>query len=170
MSYAVVYDASQGGPDLVFPAIGVLFVVISSVIYRYRDRMPDHWRGPRTAIGRKRFAAVFLGFAVIWTVLATTVTLVTWRRDRRAVASGALPVVEGPVEDFHPMPYGGHDTERFRVGDVHFAYSDYVYGQGFNHTSSHGGPIHEGLHVRIHYGGTPSHASILELEVEEPAP
>lgn len=65
------------------------------------------------------------------------------------------------------MPYNGHDTERFRVGSVSFAYSDYIVESGFNRTSSHGGPIREGLAVRIHYSGQPSHATILRLEVRE---
>jgi hypothetical protein len=75
--------------------------------------------------------------------------------------------VEGIVDSFHPMPYGGHDTERFTVDGVHFSYSDYIIDAGFNRTSSHGGPIRAGLRVRIHYSGDSSRARILKLEVAE---
>jgi hypothetical protein len=37
------------------------------------------------------------------------------------------------------------------VHGVRFQYSDYVITAGFNNTSSHGGPIREGLPVRIWY-------------------
>ncbi len=65
------------------------------------------------------------------------------------------------------MPYGGHDTERFTVQGVHFAYSDFIVGAGFNHASAYGGPIRPGLFVRIHYVGPAEDASILKLEIKE---
>ena len=76
---------------------------------------------------------------------------------------GNCSVVEGVVENFHPMPKSGHDTERFEVNGVHFSYSDYVMSPGFNNTASHGGPIRDGLRVRIcHNSG-----DILRLEVAQ---
>ena len=71
-------------------------------------------------------------------------------------------IVEGPVTSFHPMPYSGHDYESFVVNGVGFKYSEAVT-SGFNNTASHGGPIHEGLMVRIwHYKG-----KILRLDIKE---
>lgn len=62
------------------------------------------------------------------------------------------------------MPYGGHATESFVVQGIQFKYSDYIITAGFNHTSSHGGPIREGLLVRIwHRNG-----EILRLDIKEP--
>jgi hypothetical protein len=49
------------------------------------------------------------------------------------------------------MPSGGHDTERFDVAGVHFEYSHWNVSQGFNQDVTAGGPIREGLYVRIHY-------------------
>jgi len=51
--------------------------------------------------------------------------------------------------------------ERFCVSGVCFAYSDFVITSGFNNTSSHGGPIREGLPVRVTYVGD----MIVKLEV-----
>jgi hypothetical protein len=72
-------------------------------------------------------------------------------------------IVEGIVENFHPMPKSGHDTERFTVKNVKFKFSDFNLSKGgFNNTSSHGGPIREGLPVRIAY----KNGRILKLEIK----
>jgi hypothetical protein len=76
--------------------------------------------------------------------------------------TGNYKVVEGIVKNFHPMPWTGHDSERFSVNGVRFEYSDFDLSKGgFNNTSSHGGPIKENLPVRIAYKS----GRILRLEV-----
>jgi len=64
-------------------------------------------------------------------------------------------IVEGIVENFDPMPYGGHKLESFEVNGIKFSYSDYHSTAGytpvFSKTRSHGGPIYEGLYVKIYY-------------------
>ncbi|MBV9128726.1 MAG: hypothetical protein JO117_11650 [Verrucomicrobia bacterium] len=59
------------------------------------------------------------------------------------------------------MPYTGHQMEWFVVDGRRFEYSDYVIVPGFNNTASHGGPIRQGLQVRVHYVGN----NIARLEV-----
>ena len=114
----------------------------------------------------KMSAAICLAGAIGWTAMVTADTLGPYLRARRAMRDGAASVVEGRVENFHPMPDSGHDTERFTVGNVHFAYSDYSMGAGFDRTSSHGGPIREGLRVRIHFIGS-REPMIAKLEIEQ---
>jgi len=70
-------------------------------------------------------------------------------------------VVEGTVSRFVPMPVTGHAMERFCVHDTCFEYSDFVITSGFNNTSSHGGPIREGLPVRVTFVGN----KIVKLEI-----
>jgi hypothetical protein len=65
------------------------------------------------------------------------------------------------VRNFKPMPYAGHAEESFDVAGVPFRYSDYQVSVGFNNTASHGGPIREGLPVRISFVGN----TILRLEI-----
>lgn len=84
-----------------------------------------------------------------------------YARAREAYVQGQYSTVEGTVTNFHPMPYSGHQDETFSVNGMQFSYSDYVLIPCFNNTSSHGGPIHEGLRVRIAYSGN----CILKLEV-----
>jgi hypothetical protein len=114
---------------------------------------------------QRLFPYLFLGFSVLWTTIAALSTFGGWAGIWLAESRGQVSVVEGPIENFHPMPYGGHDTERFTVADVHFAYSDYAVTPGFNQTSSHGGPIREGLQVRITYTGPTSDAMIVKLQI-----
>jgi hypothetical protein len=86
-----------------------------------------------------------------------------------ALRDGRATVVEGRVYDFDPMPFSGHKMECFKVQDRCFCYSDFVVTQGFNQTRSHGGPIYEGLQVRVHHVGS----AIARLEVakeQTPAP
>ena len=167
--YRIVYDITKEAPAVWFPAVGLIFVAIGAILWRYRDRLPAGWHGPFRSrpAWRKAFAGFYLGFSLIWTTIASIGVRGSFFGARRAMSDGSARIVEGVVENFHPMPYAGHDTERFTVGGVRFAYSDYIVGPGFNNTSSHGGPIREGLSVRIHYNGGPNNATILKLEIKE---
>jgi len=60
--------------------------------------------------------------------------------------------VEGEIENFVPMPYGGHSFESFSVNGIRFSYSDYMTTGCFNETKSHGGEIEgNGQKVKIEY-------------------
>ena len=104
-------------------------------------------------------AAVIMSFASHWASVRTE-TL-----NRIELAQGPMETVEGRVEEFKAMPYAGHDVERFRVGGEFFSYSDYVETGGFNNTSSHGGPIREGIPVRIGFVRRQNDNVIVRLEV-----
>ena len=104
---------------------------------------------------------VILAFSTFWTATASMGMARECSRCMRGVAAPSTRVVEGPVRDFAPMPYTGHQLERFTVSDVRFAYSDFETTCGFHNTASHGGPIGAGRAVRIHHDGN----LILKLEV-----
>jgi hypothetical protein len=60
------------------------------------------------------------------------------------------------------MTYQGHSLESFTVNGLRFEHSDFDNSKRrFNHTESHGGPIHGGMPVRIHH----RKESILQIEV-----
>lgn len=90
------------------------------------------------------FSILFAGAGEIWAVR-------DHMRALKAARSPETPSVEGWVQDFNPAPYGGHVDEAFTVDGVRFAYSDYVVTGGFRQTASHGGPVREGIYVRIRY-------------------
>ena len=167
--YRVVYDVTQASPDWGFPAVGVLFVIIGAGLWATRHRLPGGWRGPFLTSPRLRtaFTGFFLGFALLWTTCTAEGVLGSHLRARQLLRDGTAQVVEGPVQDFHPMPSNGHGTESFVVEGVRFAYSDYVIRTGFRQTSARGGPIRSGLRVRIHYSNAPGSPDILKLEIKE---
>lgn len=156
--YYLVFDAGQKPPTLWFPAAGLVFVLLGLLLW--------HFRHSRFIWGGPFFAGVYLIFAIGWTVIAGIGIISQYLEVQTTLKNGQAAVVEGYVQNFHPMPSSGHDTERFTVNGVQFAYSDYSMTSGFNNTSSHGGPIREGIYVRIHYTGPPSAATILRLEIK----
>ena len=122
-----------------FPAAGLGFAAMALVIGRFMDAR------------RRVFTHVIAGLGVAW-ALGAGATVFGFHAEARAAAkSPTTSLVEGLVEDFHPAPYEGHQDESFVVNGVRFAYSDYVITGGFRQTASHGGPIRQGLRVRIRY-------------------
>jgi hypothetical protein len=103
-----------------------------------------------------RVAIKSIGYIVCAASVIVTIFFGGWayldRADaKKALKTGAYEVVTGKIEHFRPMPYEGHPAESFSVAGHTFTYSDYVDTQCFNNTASHGGPIREGLFVRIAY-------------------
>ena len=88
-------------------------------------------------------------------------TFFSYKGLSSALREGHCQIVEGQVIDFDPMPAAGHKNESFVVGGHRFAYSDYGGGAGFHNARSHGGPVHGGIYVRIHYYGE----AIARLEI-----
>ena len=139
MEYVTVFDASQKWLDWWFPAIGAVFVA-AGLWALVGERGPRAW-----------FAGLFtlfglgIGTVSIFMQLQLRAALISALRDGRAT------VVEGRVYDFDPMPFSGHKRECFKVQGTCFCYSDFAVTPAFNQTRSHGGPIYEGLQVRVHH-------------------
>lgn len=71
---------------------------------------------------------------------------------KERLASDDVLVVEGYVENYHPMPAGGHDTEHFEIDGSYFEYSDYVMTNGYHHAASLGGVVtRNGQYLKIKY-------------------
>ena len=164
-TWQLVFEVGQksGEKFAFFIAAGVAIGVLALVgLMALRDSRRQH------SLALNALAYVVLGGAVF--AASTSVWWITHEgsADEIARAVDLASVVEGPVENFVPMPYQGHSLESFDVAGVHFAYSDYVLTSGFNNTSSHGGPIRQGLYVRIHYvrlGRSEDANSIVRLEI-----
>lgn len=138
---------------------------------------PMMWAGPVLAVlalglralwlkrGRPGKAAAMpyrlVAFFLLFTLIVAAMQFVRQRNLIDAVRQGRATTVEGPVTNFRPMPYAGHGMERFCVAANCFEYSDFVLTAGFNNTRSHGGPIREGLPVRVTFVGD----TIVRLEV-----
>jgi hypothetical protein len=163
VSYHVIFDATdqpfwQASYNVffVFPVVGALILIFPTLM---QQLLP---RGAQGAL-RTMLGGIFLivppiiGAYVIINAYSYRQRVLEWLRD------GHVQVTEGPVTDFVPMPYEGHAQERFTVRGHTFSYSDYVLSPGFHNTASHGGPIREGLNVRVTFAGN----LILRLEVAQ---
>jgi hypothetical protein len=80
--------------------------------------------------------------------------------------SGPYQSVEGPVENYLATPGKVVNFEQFTVNGVRLGYGSLGMPKCFSHPAANGGPIREGLPVRITYHGN----CIVKLEILQGAP
>jgi hypothetical protein len=160
VTYQVVFDAAAQGYDPSFASFGLVLLAIGVCSsFGARRGIP---RG--TALkGQRIFPGLFIGFALLWTTVAFLGTYLEHADAVRALETGQTTLVEGPVEHLCPATRRDCRGESFDVRGVHFQCSDHRITSGFRRTSATGGPIREGLRVRIHH----AHGLILRLEIPE---
>ena len=159
-AYRIVYDAGVHFPFewvLLIP-VAMFGIGLGASIYLSRQA------------GTSRSGRLRRGFMVLWTcgvgLLGIGVFIDTYNHfvyHRDSLRSGRVRVVEGVVSQFDPEPPEGHHDESFDVAGQHFSYSQYVLNSGFNHSRGAGGPIRDGLQVRITY----LDGQILRLEIAD---
>ena len=146
MNFELVFDVSQAGYRYWwFPAVGLIPLAIGAGILLYRRQNPSAPLSLRDRV----LPYLFTGFAALWVSITFVGTYSEYRALRQAIRTGNFEIVEGKVVDFVPMPRSGHTMERFTVNGHRYEYSDNVVTAGFNNSQSHGGPIREGITVRI---------------------
>ena len=164
MIYRTVFDVTRthfGGYQFLAVGIALCVAGLAAVILRHRFPM---WIWPKRLHHlASPFAFGFLFLAIAFTLVSFSIIAAQGMNLRKAYAAGHAATVEGRVSGFVPAPYQGHADERFCVGSKCFEYSDYVITGGFNTTSSHGGPIKDGMPVRVTYVGD----LIVKLEVAQ---
>jgi len=143
--YRVVFDARNAGlPGWEFIAIGLFFVALLS--FQGRTSTPNRALSP----GIRKAALIV---ACLWTATATLVIVGKALRVRYRLNHGDYVVVEGVVSDFVPGDAGGHRYELWRVRtsaeDHWYRYKRPFVTPGFRQTEPEGGPIHDGVRVRI---------------------
>jgi hypothetical protein len=111
--------------------------------------------------------AIFAGFFLL---IATASSSVDYTKYVSIYKKGHYQVLTGIVQQYEVIRSGpGHrqnDGERFSLDNVHFSYSEYgTPTPCFHRVASAGGPIRNGLGVRIAYTDN----CILSLEVESPS-
>jgi hypothetical protein len=157
-TYRVVFDITKDArPNDIAGGwfTAALLLAAGIVLFVVRRKLP--------AILRVWFPALVVAFGILGIVSLLFRNVPQPSELAAAYRAGRCDVVEGVVTQFHPMPVTGHDVESFVVAGKRFRYSDYIHRAGFNQTSSHGGPIHEGVLVRIHFLGE----DIAKLEIAD---
>lgn len=155
MNYHVIFDASQSNSEIAIFWLGPLAAIIPGLIGWSLFRSSD----PKEAAKGKFFLLIaFLGFCFSLVLLVGKYN--EHFQSKNALRTGDYQIVEGTVENFVPMPPGGHSTESFEVNKIPFRYGN---GRGsvvFN-SEWNRGYIHNGVQARIAYKGE----NILRVEV-----
>ncbi|MBV8674658.1 MAG: hypothetical protein JOZ33_14595 [Acidobacteriaceae bacterium] len=155
--YRTIFEISHKGFAWWFALAGLVPAIVAAVLWTFPKIGENSWRIKWV----KYFMPVF---ALIW-VIGVIPTWLEYTKLQRQYRRGVFSVVQGRVEDFHPMPPQGHSEECFTVEHQRFCYSENIVSAGFNNDSAHGGPIRAGLPVRIAYVGN----NILRLDVRTDA-
>jgi hypothetical protein len=154
-TFVKVFDIFDSGfKDWTFPAFGLFFVTIGILMFSFPQIIKT---------SGKFFRYFYLGFAIFFTLIVYFSMYSKHQHHLMLAQENKWRLVEGPVENFVPMPFFGKGLESFSVSGVKFGYSDDLVIDGFNNTSSHGGPIKKDSYVRIWYD--PSGNQILRLEI-----
>lgn len=158
MQYQTVFDVVDIGYRYWwFPSIfiGAIALIIVELLMR---KIIPAWR---LSSSRRLALYSLVGLCALWSVQTFIGTYSDYVELKNALQQGKTVVIEGKIENFVPMPHGGHSMESFIVSGHKFEYSDYEITAGFNQTSSHGGPIRSGAHVKINALGN----KIAHLEI-----
>lgn len=164
MEYKIVYEVNNSGIESDW-LLSVLLITGGLFLFFYNRK---------SSTDESSYYSIFgvllscLGlFFLITDNLITKINL--YNETQEIYRKKQYDIVEGTIEYFDPMPYGGHKHERFAVKGVHFHYSDYDESYyGFNNTASHGGPLKtEGQHVRLAYITKDGRNIILRIELKD---
>jgi len=167
----LVYDFSDRLPrfgSMLFPLV---FVVVGIGTYFYHKKFVDNNSTMTFGIKERRYGMVFgIIFSSVGGLISVIVIpsmLNEYSKTRSVYDKKQYQTIEGTVENFHPMPVSGHDSERFTVNGIQFEFSDFdETNYGYNNAASHGGVIREGLQVRIGYFNNGRKNVILKLETQ----
>lgn len=162
MTYRTVYDVTKlwfwHWEPLI---IGLLFVWIGSLLVYPAVTMPPGLKKNLQEKGGRVLSWSFILSACAF-MLVPLSQIRAYQDASNGIKEGRYSIIEGNVTQFIPMPWAGHALECFVVSGERYCYADYIVGVGFNNTASHGGPIKDGLPVRITYN---ARNAILRLEI-----
>jgi hypothetical protein len=138
--FKLLYDARSTNPidwwDVAFGGLLVAFAFISLAI---------NWRGKRT----NYFPLAVAAFSVAWILIVAGLPWLTWHKNASLLRSGKYRVVQGRAEPFCSQKDG--KLEEFVVGGHMFSYSQFESLGRFHTPRAFGGPIRNGIYLRISY-------------------
>jgi hypothetical protein len=141
LSYQTVFQIGLGSFPWTFVLPFGLMTVIGCALIRFNGG-----KQIRLAVGWL-VTIVSLLFILILNVVVVPEFIEAWHAYR----SGNSSIIEGRIEDFHPMPALGPAEESFSVKGRTFSYNVLDSTPCFRNSPPHLGPIHSGLFVRIYY-------------------
>jgi hypothetical protein len=156
MGYRTVFDVTQVGfqwwiPLLIF-VFGALFVGIGWAVRA---------SGDTDSLTKGKFFQILGAVGMLAALGFFTSMYGEYRNAQKAFAAHAYSVSEGVVEDFVPMPPGGHATESFMLHGVRFEYGS-GWGSTMFNSEWNKGFIRDGVEARITYVGK----DIIKVEIK----
>lgn len=166
----LVYDFSNRLPDLESIFIPLVFFVIGFGTYMYHKKYVNSTSSIGLRINKRKYGMVFgiisASFSGLISILLISAMFGEYFKTKSVYDNKQYQIIEGIVENFHPMPASGHDYERFTINGIEFKFSDFDESDfGYNNAASRGGVIKEGLKVRIGYFDNGNKNVILKLEI-----
>ena len=152
---AIYYDLVRGG----FPYWNVLWGIPVGLFLYLASRLFSK----ETFYGRqmRRGGVIALLAWCCFILIVLPHSFVEYQHLLSSVNHGDTSVAEGVVSHFIPTPQYGKRAESFIVNGKAFSYSPYEIAPGFHQAQPLGGPIKEGLPVRVSYVGD----TIVRLEI-----
>lgn len=158
----LVFDISQKSYPwewLIYPfsmVVVFLTIIVSSHL------MHSTKTSKNKVLNFRYFSYFGLIFCLTIGLVGFVITYEKFALYQSAIQQGDASVIEGYVENFAPKTsLSRGSSESFSVDGVVFSYSGSEFEPGFNQTKVQGGPIENGLHVRIHH----IENTILRLEI-----
>ena len=156
MGYRTVFDVTKVGfqwwlPLLIF-IFGALFVGIGWAVRA---------SGDTDSLTKGKFFQILGAVGMLAALGFFTSMYGEYRNAQKAFAAHAYSVSEGVVEDFVPMPPGGHATESFMLHGVRFEYGS-GWGSTMFNSEWNKGFIRDGVEARITYVGK----DIIKVEIK----
>lgn len=163
MSNRVVYDIL----DQQFGGWSFLFVAVCLGVFVFVLSLATQYGVFPSTLGRSKNMTAITGyvtalFILIFGMLGVFTSYQTFSGYKALRAAEVDAVVEGCIEDFSPkITRSRGELESFSVDGRRFVYSGGQTNTGFQQTVAEGGPMREGLYLRVHYYGN----VILKLEI-----
>ena len=163
MKYQTVFDASApNASKWLIIMYGVCFVLIGVCIYIVAAALLKNTSIRRaiiiyaTTVGGLMAASALLWSFGLFNQFRTEQQIAKYSLD-----SGQTLVATGVITNFRPEDVNHKIDESFSVQGVNFSYSHFIVNGGFNASSPFGGPVRNGLPVRVFYLGN----YILKLQI-----
>lgn len=167
MAPRLISDINQAGYQAWwFPALGLIFFLIGlalMAINRFRKMRVVPAISSRAGQPAPYLPWLFMGFALLWSGFAFASTFNDYRELREALNHGRCQMIEGSIEHLHTGSGERGDTDDwFDIHGSRFSYSDNITVPGFGQTQARGGPLKEGMRIRIYaYQGQIARLEIL---------
>ena len=154
--YEYGFDFKDFSTNFIPLIVGLGFLHISIMLTLHKEEKPVPYKDKMLIKPNNTFFKV-IGYivgplAILMSITGAWGMLSEHFELKERVARENLYVVEGYVENYHPMPREGHDLESFEINGVYFEYSDFKVINGYNNSASHGGVVtRNGQYLKIKY-------------------